>query len=143
MATTVTINGEKRAIDADPETPLLWVLRDDLKLTGTKYGCGVSLCGACTVHIDGSPQRSCVVTLKDVDGKSITTIEGVQGKVASAVQAAWIAHDVVQCGYCLLTENAKPSDSDIDAAMDGNICRCNTYHRIRAAIHTAAKTLEG
>jgi isoquinoline 1-oxidoreductase subunit alpha len=153
MATSVTINGEKRTIDADPAMPLLWALRDELKLTGTKFGCGAALCGACTVHVDGSPQRSCQIPIKDAEGKSITTIEGLSGKVATAVQAAWIAHDVVQCGYCqsgqimsaaaLLTENAKPSDNDIDAAMDGNICRCNTYHRIRAAIHTAAKTLEG
>jgi isoquinoline 1-oxidoreductase subunit alpha len=153
MAITVTINGEKRTLDADPAMPLLWALRDELKLTGTKFGCGAALCGACTVHIDGSPQRSCVVTLKDAEGKSITTIEGLSGKVASAVQAAWISHDVVQCGYCqsgqimsaaaLLTATPKPSDTDIDAAMDGNICRCNTYHRIRAAIHSAAKTLEG
>lgn len=153
MAISVTVNGKKRSLDGDPNMPLLWALRDDLKLTGTKFGCGMALCGACTVHIDGSPQRSCSVSIKDAEGKSITTIEGLSGKAAAAVQAAWIAHDVVQCGYCqsgqimsataLLSETPKPTDAEIDSAMDGNICRCNTYHRIRAAIHTASKTLEG
>jgi isoquinoline 1-oxidoreductase subunit alpha len=153
MSTTVTINGEKRTIDADPEMPLLWVLRDELKMTGTKFGCGAALCGACTVHVDGRPQRSCQIPLKDAEGKGVTTIEGLTGKVASAVQAAWVKHDVVQCGYCqsgqimsaaaLLAGTPKPSDADIDAAMDGNICRCATYQRVRAAIHTASKTLEG
>jgi isoquinoline 1-oxidoreductase subunit alpha len=153
MAISVTINGAPRQIDASPDTPLLWVLRDELKLTGTKFGCGAGLCGACTVHIKGEPQRSCQIALKDAAGLEITTIEGLTGKVAFAVQAAWAKLDVVQCGYCqsgqvmaaaaLLTAKPKPTDADIDAAMDGNICRCATYHRIRAGIHAAAKTLEG
>lgn len=153
MAISVTINGEARQIEAAPDTPLLWILRDELRLTGTKFGCGAGLCGACTVHVKGEPQRSCQITLKDAAGLEITTIEGLKGKVASAVQAAWSKIDVVQCGYCqsgqvmaataLLTAKPKPTDSDIDAAMDGNVCRCATYHRIRAGIHAAAKTLEG
>ena len=153
MAIPVTVNGETRQIDAAPDTPLLWVLRDELRLTGTKFGCGAGLCGACTVHVDGAPQRSCQVSLKDASGHLITTIEGVQGKVAAAVQAAWSKIDVPQCGYCqsgqvmaataLLTSKPKPTDADIDAAMDGNVCRCATYHRIRAGIHLAAKTLGG
>ena len=122
-------------------------------MTGTKYGCGMALCGACTVHIDGKPARSCQTALKDASGKSITTIEGLQGKVAAAVQAAWSAIDVPQCGYCqsgqvmaataLLTSTPKPTDADIDAAMDGNVCRCATYHRIRAGIHRAAEIMKG
>ncbi len=153
MAITLTVNGTAQTFEGDPEMPLLWVLRDQFHMTGTKFGCGAGLCGACTVLFAGSPQRACQVTAKDAAGKEITTIEGLSGKVAEAVHKAWIAHDVVQCGYCqpgqvvsataLLTANAKPSDADIDAAMDGNICRCSTYHRIRTAIHTAAKTLEG
>ncbi|MEQ1652259.1 MAG: (2Fe-2S)-binding protein [Hyphomicrobium sp.] len=153
MATTFTLNGEKRTVEGDPETPLLWVIRDDLKLTGTKFGCGAALCGACMVHLDGESVRSCQIQLRDVASRDVTTIEGVTGDVATAVQAAWIKLDVAQCGYCqsgqvmaavgLLTQIAKPTDDDIDKAMDGNICRCNTYHRIRAAIHEAAKTLPG
>jgi isoquinoline 1-oxidoreductase subunit alpha len=153
MAITLTVNGSPQTFDGDPEMPLLWVLRDQLRLTGTKYGCGAGLCGACTVHIAGVAQRSCQISLKDAAGLEIKTIEGLSGKAAEAVQKAWVALDVVQCGYCqsgqvmsataLLTTNPKPSDADIDAAMDGNICRCATYHRIRLAIHAAAKTMEG
>ena len=152
MQVTFKLNGEVRTLDAEPDMPLLWALRDELKLTGTKFGCGAGLCGACTVHVAGQAQRSCQISLKDAAGLEITTIEGLNGKVAEAVQAAWIKLDVVQCGYCqsgqvmaataLLSSNAKPSDGDIDSAMDGNICRCSTYHRIRQAVHAAAKTLE-
>ena len=147
------LNGETREVQADPDTPLLWVIRDELGLTGTKFGCGLALCGACTVHLDGTPIRSCSTAVGDVEGAQITTIEGVTGKAALAVQATWEKLDVVQCGYCqsgqimsavaLLEENPKPSDEDIDAAMSGNVCRCATYVRIRAAIHEAAKTMEG
>ncbi|MDJ0972219.1 MAG: (2Fe-2S)-binding protein [Kiloniellales bacterium] len=147
------LNGETREVKAEPDTPLLWVIREELGLTGTKFGCGMALCGACTVHLDGSPIRSCSTAVGDVEGASITTIEGVGSKAAQAVQAAWETLDVVQCGYCqsgqimsavaLLEENPKPSDEDIDAAMSGNVCRCATYVRIRAAIHQAAKTMEG
>jgi isoquinoline 1-oxidoreductase alpha subunit len=147
---TLSVNGRTRAVTADPDTPLLWVLRDDLEMTGTKYGCGVAQCGACTVHLDGQPVRSCVTPLSAVRGRRVTTIEGISGKVAQAVQSAWRRLDVVQCGYCqsgqimtaiaLLTEVPKPTDADIDAAMTGNICRCATYVRIRAAIHEASKT---
>lgn len=153
MATTFTLNGEKRTVDAEPEMPLLWLLRDELRLTGTKFGCGAALCGACTVHLDGEAVRSCQIQVRDVAGRDVTTIEGVKGNIAEAVQAAWIKLDVVQCGYCqsgqvmaavgLLSQIAKPTDDDIDKAMDGNVCRCNTYHRIRAAIHEAAKTIPG
>lgn len=146
----VTINGETRQLDVDPDMPLLWVLRDTLELTGTKYGCGIAQCGACTVHLDGKAIRSCVTPLGAVEGKSITTIEGLDSKIAQAVQAAWQQLDVVQCGFCqsgqimsaidLLSANPRPSDEDIDAAMSGNICRCNTYARIRAAIRQAAGT---
>ncbi len=151
MAQTFTINGEKRTIDVDPETPLLWVIRDDLKLTGTKFGCGAALCGACTVHLDGEAVRSCQIQARDVEGRDVTTIEGAAGDIAKAVQAAWIKLDVAQCGYCqpgqimsaigLLTQIPKPTDDDIDKAMDGNVCRCATYHRIRAAIHEAATSI--
>jgi isoquinoline 1-oxidoreductase subunit alpha len=147
----LTVNGQPREIEADPAMPLLWALRDKLGLTGTKFGCGRALCGACTVHVDGEAVRSCSLPLADAAGRSITTIEGVDGEVAAAVQAAWVALDVVQCGYCqsgqimsairLLSEIPAPSDADIDAAMDGNVCRCGTYQRIRAAIHSAAKSL--
>ncbi|SPJ14559.1 Isoquinoline 1-oxidoreductase subunit alpha [Burkholderiales bacterium] len=150
--TTLNINGKSVEVDADPSTPVLWALRDTLGMTGTKFGCGVAACGACTVHINGQPTRSCVTPIAAAVGQKITTIEGISnGRVGKAVQAAWIAHDVAQCGYCqsgqimtataLLEGNKKPSDSDIDAAMAGNICRCGTYQRIRAAIHSAAKTL--
>jgi isoquinoline 1-oxidoreductase alpha subunit len=150
---TLTVNGRKHDVEVDPETPLLWVLRDTLGLTGTKYGCGVAQCGACTVHVDGTAMRSCSVPVEGVANQSIVTIEAIQGKAARAVQAAWERLDVPQCGYCqsgqimsavaLLTENGKPSDDDIDAAMTGNLCRCATYVRIRAAIHDAAKKMEG
>ena len=147
------LNGETREVQADPDTPLLWVIRDELGLTGTKFGCGLALCGACTVHLDGTPIRSCSTAVGDIEGAQITTIEGVTGKAALAVQTTWEKLDVVQCGYCqsgqimsaiaLLSENPSPSDEDIDAAMSGNVCRCATYVRIRAAIHEAAETMEG
>jgi isoquinoline 1-oxidoreductase alpha subunit len=146
---TLDINGQARSVDADPSTPLLWVLRDTLGLTGTKFGCGMALCGACTVHVDGKPVRSCSTPAALAAGKKITTIEGLgTSPVGQKVQAAWAALDVPQCGYCqvgqimsaaaLLAVNPKPTDGDIDTAMAGNICRCGTYPRIRAAIHQAA-----
>jgi isoquinoline 1-oxidoreductase alpha subunit len=149
---TLQINGKSVSIDADDDTPLLWVLRDHLGMTGTKYGCGMALCGACTVHLDGAPARSCSTPVAAAIGKSITTIEAIgETRVGRAVQDAWIAENVPQCGYCqsgqvmsaaaLLATNRKPSDSDIDAAMAGNICRCATYVRIRAAIKRAAGSL--
>jgi isoquinoline 1-oxidoreductase subunit alpha len=151
MTTRFTLNGRAVALDADPEMPLLWAIRDVQGLTGTKYGCGVAQCGACTVHVDGEATRSCSMPLADAAGKKVVTIEGAATKVARAVQTAWVQHEVAQCGYCqsgqimsavaLLTAKPKPSDSDIDDAMRGNICRCATYVRIRAAIHAAAKTL--
>jgi isoquinoline 1-oxidoreductase alpha subunit len=144
----ITINGAVREVDADPDMPLLWALRDVLEMTGTKFGCGAALCGACTVHLDGQPIRSCATPLSAVGNGKITTIEGVSGKAAVAVRAAWTKLDVVQCGYCqsgqimsavaLLSQNQSPSDADIDGAMSGNVCRCATYVRIRAAIHHAA-----
>jgi isoquinoline 1-oxidoreductase subunit alpha len=147
-----TLNGSAKQLDADPEMPLLWAIRDIVGLTGTKYGCGQALCGACTVMLDGAPARSCQLSLSDVDGMTITTIEGLNGTVGQMVQTVWTELDVPQCGYCqsgqvlaataLLSENKKPSDDDIDAALSGNICRCNTYARIRGAIHEAAKRLE-
>jgi isoquinoline 1-oxidoreductase alpha subunit len=148
---TLDINGNVVDVEAAPDTPLLWVLRDHLGMTGTKFGCGMALCGACTVYLDGTPTRSCVTPLAALAGKKITTIEGLDGKVAEAVQAAWDRIDVPQCGYCqsgqvlaaaaLLTKNPQPTDADIDTAMSGNLCRCGTYQRIRAAIHDAAKSL--
>jgi isoquinoline 1-oxidoreductase subunit alpha len=150
---TVRINGAARTLDVDREVPLLWVLREELRMTGTKYGCGVAQCGACTVHIDGRAARSCVTPAAALQDRDVVTIEGVSGDVARAVQDAWRRLDVAQCGYCqsgqimsavaLLSEIRRPSDADIDAAMDGNVCRCATYARIRAAIHEAAKTLGG
>ena len=149
----LNINGEDREIDVEADTPLLWVLRDELGMTGTKYGCGIAACGACTVHLDGMAVRSCQTMASDAEGMAIVTIEGVDGKAASAVQAAWRELEVPQCGYCqsgqilaataLLAETPKPSDEDIDMAMSGNVCRCATYTRIRAAIHRAAETMEG
>ena len=153
MSVTFKLNGQEQSLDIDPETPLLWAIRDSIGLTGTKFGCGIAACGACTVHVDGVPLRSCSTLLADVEGSEVTTIEGLEGPVAAAVQTAWEKLDVVQCGYCqsgqimsavaLLGETPKPSDDDIDAAMSGNVCRCATYVRIRAAIHQAAETLEG
>jgi isoquinoline 1-oxidoreductase alpha subunit len=142
------INGQAHEVDVAPDTPLLWVLRDAVGLTGTKYGCGLGLCGACTVHIDGAPTRSCQTQVSTLAGKKITTIEGLSPDITHPVQQAWIANQVPQCGYCqsgqimsavaLLAAKPKPTDADIDQAMAGNICRCGTYQRIRAAIHAAA-----
>ena len=146
MSTTLLINGRAVQVTAAPDTPLLWVLRDELQMTGAKFGCGIAQCGACTVHLDGKAQRSCITPIGILSGVKITTIEGLEGK--HAVQAAWIRHDVPQCGYCqsgqimsataLLAEKPDPTDEDIDAAMSGNICRCGCYQRIRAAIKDAA-----
>ena len=149
---TLNINGSDVNVDADPSTPVLWALRDTVGLTGTKFGCGQALCGACTVHLDGQAIRSCVTPISAVAGRKITTIEAVAAdRVGKAVQDAWVKHDVAQCGYCqsgqvmsataLLKGNRKPTDADIDAAMAGNICRCGTYARVRAAIHDAAAQL--
>ena len=148
---TLVVNGKRRDVHAGPDMPVLWVLRDKLGLTGTKFGCGVGLCGACTVHIDGTPTRSCSTPLSAVAGKKITTIEGLSRRSDHPVQRAWLMHDTPQCGYCqsgqimsaaaLLAKNKNPHDADIDAAMAGNICRCGTYAEIRAAIHTAAKLM--
>jgi isoquinoline 1-oxidoreductase alpha subunit len=150
--TQLNVNGKTVNVVADPSTPVLWALRDNLQLTGTKFGCGAALCGACTVHVDGQPTRSCVTPISAVGTQKITTIEAMaDDKVGRAVQAAWIKHDVAQCGYCqsgqimsavgLLKSKRRPTDADIDAAMAGNLCRCATYQRIRAAIHDAAKSL--
>ena len=146
---TLNINGKALPVTAEADTPLLWVLRGELKLTGTKFGCGMSLCGACTVHLDGEAVRSCVTPLSAVGTRQVTTIEGLQGPEAVAVRQAWAEIDVVQCGYCqsgqvmsacaLLAKNPQPTDADIDLAMAGNLCRCGTYPRIRAAIHGAAQ----
>jgi isoquinoline 1-oxidoreductase subunit alpha len=152
MSTTFTLNGRPATLDADPTMPLLWAVREVAGLTGTKFGCGMALCGACTVHVDGNPTRSCVMPLSAVAGRQVTTIEGLQGGAAKAVQAEWIKLQVPQCGYCqsgqvmsataLLAKNGSPTDADIDAAMSGNICRCATYMRIRAAIHAAAESMK-
>ena len=149
--TTLNINGQSVTVTAAPDTPLLWVLRADLKLTGTKFGCGMALCGACTVHLNGAPVRSCTTPLSAAAGQSVTTIEGLQGPEADALRAAWTEVDVVQCGYCqsgqlmsacaLLKATPRPDDAAIDAAMSGNICRCGTYPRIRVAIHQAARAV--
>jgi isoquinoline 1-oxidoreductase subunit alpha len=145
----LTLNGQPKEIDVADDTPLLWVLRDTLGMTGTKYGCGMSLCGACTVHVDGQPTRACITPINSVAGKSVTSIEGLSADRGHPVQRAWIELDVPQCGYCqsgqimaaaaLLSKNPNPSDSDIDSAMSGNICRCGTYPRIRKAIRRAAE----
>src|SRR5271169_2844330 len=152
MSTSFILNGKPITLDADPDMPLLWAVRELAGLHGTKFGCGMALCGACTVHLDGHAIRSCVMPLSAVAGREVTTIEGLQSKQAKAVQAAWIDLQVPQCGYCqsgqvmsataLLEKNPSPSDADIDSAMSGNICRCATYSRIRAAIHTAADVLK-
>jgi isoquinoline 1-oxidoreductase alpha subunit len=151
--TKLTVNGAAVEYDGDPSMPLLWYLRDVRGLTGTKFGCGIAQCGACTVHLNGEPRRSCVTPMSMLDGADIITIEGAKDKVTDAVRASWIALDVPQCGYCqsgqimsavgLLSTIPKPTDRDIDLAMTGNVCRCCTYHRIRAAIHDAAQRLEG
>ncbi|HTR07046.1 MAG TPA: (2Fe-2S)-binding protein [Paraburkholderia sp.] len=151
--TTLNINNQAVTVDAPPDTPLLWILRDYLGMTGTKFGCGATLCRACTVHVDGQATFSCVLPISAVEGRKITTIEGVTGRVAEAVQNAWDKIQVPQCGYCqsgqvmsavaLLSNNKTPSDAEIDVAMQGNLCRCGTYQRIRAAIQDAAKQLGG
>lgn len=152
MTTKFTLNGKPTSVEVDPSTPILWTLRDTLGMTGTKFGCGMALCGACTVHLDGQAIRSCVTPVSAAEGKKISTIEAqATDKVGKAVEDAWVRNDVAQCGYCqsgqimsataLLKQNSKPTNADIDGAMAGNICRCGTYTRIRAAIHDAAKTL--
>ena len=151
MTTPLTLNGQDLELDADPDTPLLWVLRDELGLVGTKFGCGMGLCGACTVHVDGEPVRACSTPLAAAAGREVTTIEGATDEVARAVIDAWIAHGVAQCGYCqpgqvmsaiaLLRDTPRPTDAEVDAAMAGNLCRCGTYPRIRAAVHDAARRL--
>ena len=151
---TLNINGRDMQVDADESTPVLWALRDNLNMTGTKFGCGAALCGACTVHLNGAPVRSCVTPISAAVGQKITTIEGLaKGNALTAVQKAWIEHDVPQCGYCqsgqimsasaLLAQNPNPSDADIDNAMSGNLCRCGTYVRIRKAIKSAAQAMKG
>jgi len=150
---TLNLNGRDTTLDVDEDMPLLWVLRDIAGLTGTKYGCGMALCGACTVHLEGAPVRSCVMPVRAASGKRVTTIEGLSSDNSHPVQRAWIELDVPQCGYCqsgqimsaaaLLAQNPQPTDADIDAAMAGNICRCGTYQRIRAAIHRAASLKQG
>lgn len=152
MTVSFQLNGSAITLDVDPEMPLLWAIREKAALTGTKFGCGIASCGACTVHIDGVAVRSCATPVSGVAGQNVTTIEGIAGKAAEAVKASWQKLNVVQCGYCqsgqimsavaLLTQTPKPSDTDINDAMSGNICRCATYHRIRAAIHDASKAME-
>jgi isoquinoline 1-oxidoreductase alpha subunit len=153
MTTSLTLNGTAVRTEAEPDTPLLWVLRDELGLPGTKFGCGMALCGACTVHLDGAPVRACTTPLSACAGRSVTTIEGATDAVSLAVVAAWIEQGVAQCGYCqpgqvmsavaLLRATARPTDAEVDAAMAGNLCRCGTYPRIRAAIRSAADRLQG
>ena len=150
MPTTFLLNDKTTTLDAEPDMPLLWAIRESARLTGTKFGCGIAMCGACTVHLDGQPVRSCVTTLASVAGRKITTIEGLQSPAGKALQAAWIELQVPQCGYCqsgqimsaaaLLENNPAPSDAEINSAMSGNICRCATYPRIRAAIHRASQS---
>ena len=149
MTTTLNLNGQPIAVNAEPDTPLLWVLRGELQMNGTKFGCGMALCGACTVHLNGEPVRACITPLSAVGNAQVTTIEGLQGPEATALRTAWTTVDVAQCGYCqsgqlmsacaLLKKTPQPTDADIDAAMSGNACRCGTYPRIRAAIHQAAR----
>ena len=152
MATfKLTINGQNQTVDVDPTTPMLWVLRDHLELVGTKYGCGIAQCGACTIHLDGSAVRSCLLPVSAVEGAEITTIEGISENGDHPVQKAWLEHDVPQCGYCqagqimtavaLLKDNPKPTDEEIENGMNGNICRCGTYTRIKAAVKTASKSI--
>ncbi|MCV3738932.1 (2Fe-2S)-binding protein [Rhizobium sp. TRM96647] len=151
MSYAISVNGQVHHVEDDGQTPLLWVLRDTLKLTGTKYGCGAAQCGACTVHVDGQPMRSCTLSLEVASSARIITIEAIEGADVRAIQDAWVAHDVPQCGFCqsgqvmsaiaLLRATEKPTDRDIDLAMSGNLCRCATYNRIRAAIHDAASKL--
>jgi len=153
MKYQLSVNGVNKEVEAEPGTPLLWVLRDELNLTGTKFGCGVAACGACTVHVNGEPVRSCQTPIETIEEDKVTTIEGLEDQVSNAVVAAWRELDVVQCGYCqsgqimsavgLLTENKKPTDEEIDDYMSGNVCRCATYQRIRTAIHLASDKLEG
>ena len=150
---TLVVNGKPQRVDSAPDLPLLWAIREDLRLTGTKYGCGMALCGACTVHLDGTPIRSCVTPISAAAGKKVTTIEGLSPEATHPVQRAWVELDVPQCGFCqsgqimsaaaLLAQKASPTDADIDSAMAGNICRCGTYQRIRAAIHRAAALKKG
>ena len=151
MAITLSINGTRQTVDVEPDMPLLWVLRDTLGFTGTKYGCGMAVCGACTVHVNGNAMRSCVLPVSAVAGSRITTIETTDNRLVQTLQQAWVQQEVSQCGYCqpgqilsaaaLLASNPRPTDADIDAALSGNLCRCATYARIRAAVHDAAKTL--
>lgn len=151
MKLEIKVNGKTHKVDVDPDTPLLWVLRDELQLTATKFGCGVAQCGACTVHVEGRPMRSCVLPVEHLNNRSVVTLEGVSGKVAEAVQGAWEEVQVPQCGYCqsgqimttiaLLEEVPHPTDEEIDGALTGNVCRCATYARIRGAVHDAAKAV--
>ncbi|QDX80251.1 isoquinoline 1-oxidoreductase [Denitratisoma sp. DHT3] len=147
----IKVNGKERTLDVDPEMPLLWVLREELEMTGTKFGCGIGACGACTVHLDGVPVRSCGLPVSAAAGRNVTTIEGLVGRIASSLQAAWVAENVAQCGYCqsgqimtaaaLIASNPHPSDKEIEAAMSGHICRCGTYQRIKNAIRATARNL--